>query len=29
VTSLHALGIPASMADVDQALRTAWGQVFS
>lgn len=28
VTSLHALGIPASMAAVDQALRTAWGQVF-
>jgi lipoyl(octanoyl) transferase len=28
VTSLHALGIPASMADVDQALRHAWGQVF-
>jgi lipoyl(octanoyl) transferase len=28
VTSLHALGIPVSMADVDQALRTAWGQVF-
>jgi len=28
VTSLHALGIPASMAEVDQVLRTAWGQVF-
>jgi len=28
VTSLHALGIPASMAEVDQALRSAWGQVF-
>jgi hypothetical protein len=28
VTSLHATGIPASMAEVDQALRTAWGQVF-
>jgi len=28
VTSLHALGIPASMAEVDQALRLAWGQVF-
>ncbi|MBM3593005.1 MAG: lipoyl(octanoyl) transferase LipB [Alphaproteobacteria bacterium] len=28
VTSLHALGIPASMAEVDQALRQAWGQVF-
>ena len=28
VTSLHALGIPASMAAVDQALRLAWGQVF-
>ena len=28
VTSLHALGIPASMAEVDQVLREAWGQVF-
>ncbi len=28
VTSLHALGIPASMAEVDQVLRSAWGQVF-
>jgi len=28
VTSLHATGVPASMAEVDQALRTAWGQFF-
>jgi lipoyl(octanoyl) transferase len=28
VTSLHALGIPGTMAEVDAALRTAWGQVF-
>jgi hypothetical protein len=28
VTSLQATGVPASMAEVDQALRTAWGQVF-
>ncbi len=28
VTSLHALGIPVSMAEVDQALRHAWGRVF-
>jgi lipoyl(octanoyl) transferase len=28
VTSLHALGIPASMMNVDLALRAAWGQVF-
>jgi len=28
VTSLHALGITASMAQVDRALCSAWGQVF-
>jgi lipoyl(octanoyl) transferase len=28
VTSLHALGIPASMAEVDQALRACWVKVF-
>jgi lipoyl(octanoyl) transferase len=28
VTSLHALGIPASMAEVDAALRDAWQEVF-
>ena len=28
VTSLHALGIPASMAEVDVALRTAWRATF-
>ena len=28
VTSLQALGIPASMAEVDQVLQSAWGQVF-
>ena len=26
VTSLQATGVPASMAEVDQALPTAWGQ---
>ena len=26
--SLQALGIPTSMAEVDQALRASWGQVF-
>ncbi len=29
VTSLHALGIPATMADADLALRAAWDEVFS
>lgn len=29
VTSLHALGIPATMADADVALRAAWDEVFS
>jgi hypothetical protein len=28
VTSLHALGIPASMAELDQALRNCWAKVF-
>jgi lipoyl(octanoyl) transferase len=28
VTSLHALGVPATMAEVDDALRTAWRDVF-
>nr|WP_264711566.1 lipoyl(octanoyl) transferase LipB [Limobrevibacterium gyesilva] len=28
VTSLHALGIPVTMAEADSALRTAWGDVF-
>ena len=28
VTSLHALGIPVTMAEVDAALRGAWGEVF-
>jgi lipoyl(octanoyl) transferase len=28
VTSLHALGVPASMAEADAALRAAWGEVF-
>ena len=28
VTSLQALGIPVSMAEVDQVLQSAWGQVF-
>jgi lipoyl(octanoyl) transferase len=28
VTSLHALGVPATMATVDSALRTAWPRVF-
>jgi lipoyl(octanoyl) transferase len=28
VTSLHALGIPVTMAEVDAALRVAWGEVF-
>jgi hypothetical protein len=28
VTSLQATGVPARMAEVDQALRTAWGQFF-
>jgi lipoyl(octanoyl) transferase len=28
VTSLHALGIPATMAEVDVALRSAWVEVF-
>ena len=28
VTSLHALGIPATLADADQALRAAWPEVF-
>ena len=28
VTSLHALGIPATMAEADAALRAAWGEVF-
>ena len=28
VTSLHALGIPATMADADAALRAAWDRVF-
>ena len=29
VTSLHAQGIPATMAEVDAALRTAWGEIFA
>ena len=29
VTSLHALGVPATMADVDVALRAAWRDVFT
>ncbi len=29
VTSLHALGIPATMAEADAALRQAWGEVFA
>jgi lipoyl(octanoyl) transferase len=29
VTSLHALGIPATMADADAALRAAWDEVFA
>lgn len=29
VTSLHALGIPATMADADTALRAAWDEVFA
>ena len=28
VTSLHALGIPVSMVEVDIALRAAWDDVF-
>jgi len=28
VTSLHALGLPVTMADADLALRAAWGEVF-
>jgi len=28
VTSLHALGVPATMAQADAALRTAWAEVF-
>ena len=28
VTSLHALGLPVTMADADQALRVAWNEVF-
>lgn len=28
VTSLHALGLPVTMADADLALRGAWGEVF-
>ncbi|HEY7943593.1 MAG TPA: lipoate-protein ligase B, partial [Casimicrobiaceae bacterium] len=28
VTSLRALGIPATMADADTALRAAWDRVF-
>jgi lipoyl(octanoyl) transferase len=28
VTSLHALGIPATMAEADSALRVAWTEVF-
>ena len=28
VTSLHALGIPATLAEADSALRQAWGEVF-
>jgi lipoyl(octanoyl) transferase len=28
VTSLHALGIPATMADADAALMAAWREVF-
>ena len=28
VTSLHALGIPVTMAEADMALRDAWGEVF-
>ncbi len=28
VTSLHALGVPASMEEVDAALRAAWDEVF-
>jgi lipoate-protein ligase B len=28
VTSLAALGIPATMAQADAALHTAWGEVF-
>ncbi len=28
VTSLHALGLPVTMADADVALRGAWGEVF-
>ncbi len=28
VTSLHALGIPATMAEADVALRAAWDEVF-
>ncbi len=28
VTSLHALGLPVTMADADVALRAAWGEVF-
>jgi lipoyl(octanoyl) transferase len=29
VTSLHALGIPATMAEADAALQAAWAEVFS
>jgi lipoyl(octanoyl) transferase len=29
VTSLRALGVPATMADADTALRAAWDEVFS
>ena len=29
VTSLHAQGIPATMEEVDAALRTAWGEIFA
>ena len=28
VTSLHALGVPATMAEADAALRAAWDEVF-
>jgi len=28
VTSLHALGLPVTMADADVALRAAWDEVF-
>ena len=28
VTSLHALGVPVTMAEADQVLRAAWDEVF-